>query len=134
MPQVTVQRIAEIIDAFAPFDTAEDYDNVGILAGDVALPRLGLSAADYSRLSDEVTDVLHCAATVNMLAGYDALKETNSLQQKSDAMNAALAAGEVDDISQVVIAGQKAEIALQLTMQVRNRALSAYQELMRMQV
>ena len=64
----------------------------------------------------------------------DALKETNSLQQKSDALNAALAAGEVDDISQVVIAGQKAEIALQLTMQVRNRALSAYQELMRMQV
>ena len=64
----------------------------------------------------------------------DALKETNSLQQKSDAMNAALAVGEVDDISQVVIAGQKAEIALQLTMQVRNRALSAYQELMRMQV
>ena len=49
-------------------------------------------------------------------------------------MNAALAAGEVEDISQVVIAGQKAEIALQLTMQVRNRALSAYQELMRMQV
>ena len=64
----------------------------------------------------------------------DTLKETNTLQQKSDAMNAALAAGEVDDISQVVIAGQKAEIALQLTMQVRNRALSAYQELMRMQV
>ena len=64
----------------------------------------------------------------------DALKETNSLQNKADAMNAALAAGEVDDISQVVIAGQKAEIALQLTMQVRNRALSAYQELMRMQV
>ena len=64
----------------------------------------------------------------------DALKQTNNLQKKSDAMNAALAAGEVDDISQVVIAGQKAEIALQLTMQVRNRALSAYQELMRMQV
>ena len=64
----------------------------------------------------------------------DALKETNTLQQKSAAMNAALAAGEVDDISQVVIAGQKAEIALQLTMQVRNRVLSAYQELMRMQV
>ena len=64
----------------------------------------------------------------------DALKETNTLQKKSDAMNAALAAGEVDDISQVVIAGQKAEIALQLTMQVRNRAISAYQELMRMQV
>ena len=64
----------------------------------------------------------------------DALSETNNLQHKADAMNAALAAGEVDDISQVVIAGQKAEIALQLTVQVRNKALSAYQELMRMQV
>ncbi len=64
----------------------------------------------------------------------DALKETNSLQKKSEALNAAMAAGEVEDISQVVIAGQKAELALQLTMQVRNKALSAYQELMRMQV
>ena len=42
--------------------------------------------------------------------------------------------GEIEDISQVVIAGQKAELALQLTLQVRNRAVSAYQELMRMQV
>ena len=64
----------------------------------------------------------------------DALKKTNALQQHSDAMNAALAAGEVDGISQVVIAAQKAELSLQLTMQVRNKALSAYQELMRMQV
>ena len=73
---------------------------------------------------------------VNSFGQYlvNALKEVNTLQKKSDAMNAALAAGEVDDISQVVIAGQKAEIALQLTMQVRNKALSAYQELMRMQV
>ena len=64
----------------------------------------------------------------------DALKETNELQNKSDALNAALAAGQVDDISQVVIASQKADIALQLTLQVRNKAVAAYQELMRMQV
>ena len=64
----------------------------------------------------------------------DALKKTNALQHQSEAMDAALAAGEVDDISQVVIAAQKAELSLQLTMQVRNQALSASQELMRMQV
>lgn len=64
----------------------------------------------------------------------DALKQTNELQKKADVMDAALAAGEVDDISQVVIAAQKAELALHLTMQVRNKAISAYQELMRMQV
>ncbi|MBR1398226.1 MAG: flagellar hook-basal body complex protein FliE [Selenomonadaceae bacterium] len=64
----------------------------------------------------------------------DALKATNDLQLQSDAMNAALAAGRVEDISQVMVASQKAEIAMQLTLQLRNRAVSAYQEIMRMQV
>ncbi|MBQ3753963.1 MAG: thioester reductase domain-containing protein [Prevotella sp.] len=70
--------LERVTDSFRRFGfSTQSLQGVGILAGDVALPRLGLSAADYSRLSDEVTDVLHCAATVNMLAGYDALKETN---------------------------------------------------------
>ena len=64
----------------------------------------------------------------------DALKETNELQLESDALNTALATGRIEDISQVVVAAQKAEIALQLTLQLRNRATSAYQEIMRMQV
>ena len=64
----------------------------------------------------------------------DALKATNELQLHSDAMNAALAAGRIEDLSQVMVAAQKAEIALQLTLQLRNRATSAYQEIMRMQV
>ena len=64
----------------------------------------------------------------------DAIKKTNDLQLRSEAMDAALAAGEVEDISQVVIAAQKAEISLQLATQVRNKVLSAAQELMRMQV
>ena len=63
-----------------------------------------------------------------------ALKKTNELQLDSDKQNALLAAGRIDDVSQVVIASQKADIALQLTLQLRNRALSAYQEIMRMQV
>lgn len=64
----------------------------------------------------------------------DELKKTNELQLESDKLNAALAAGRVEDISQVVVASQKADLALQLTLQLRNRATSAYQELMRMQV
>ena len=62
------------------------------------------------------------------------LKKTNELELESTKMNAALAAGRIEDVSQVVVAGQKAEIALQLTLQLRNRATSAYQEIMRMQV
>jgi flagellar hook-basal body complex protein FliE len=64
----------------------------------------------------------------------DALGDVNKLQLNSDKMKAALAAGQVEDISSVVIASQKADIALQLTLQLRNRAISAYQELARMQV
>ena len=63
-----------------------------------------------------------------------ALKEVNALQNESDRQNALLAAGRVEDISQVVVASQKAELALQLTLQLRNRATQAYQEIMRMQV
>ena len=64
----------------------------------------------------------------------DALQKTNALQQDAAKLNAALAAGKIDDVSQVVVASEKADIALQLTLQVRNRAVDAYQEIMRMQV
>ena len=64
----------------------------------------------------------------------DALAEVNQLQLNADEQTNLLAAGEVSDVSQVVVAGQKAEIALQLTLQLRNRAVAAYQEIMRMQV
>ncbi|SDP23184.1 flagellar hook-basal body complex protein FliE [Selenomonas ruminantium] len=64
----------------------------------------------------------------------DALKKTNGLQLESERQNALLAAGRIEDVSQVVIAAKKAEIALQLTLQLRNKAVTAYQEIMRMQV
>ena len=64
----------------------------------------------------------------------DALKATTDLQIHSEQMNLAMAAGRIEDISQVMVASQKAEIAIQLALQLRNRAVSAYQEVMRMQV
>ena len=64
----------------------------------------------------------------------DALSEVNHLQLASEEQTKLLAAGEVQDVSQVIVAGQKADIALQLTLQMRNRAVAAYQEIMRMQV
>ena len=64
----------------------------------------------------------------------DSLKKVNELELESERLNAALAAGRIEDVSQVVVASQKAELALQLTLQLRNRATAAYQEIMRMQV
>ena len=53
---------------------------------------------------------------------------------KISCLGAKLAAGELEDISQAVVASEKADIALQLTLQVRNKVVDAYQEIMRMQV
>jgi flagellar hook-basal body complex protein FliE len=64
----------------------------------------------------------------------DALSEVNSLQQNAAKASFDLAAGKLQDISQVTIAAEKATIAMQLTMQVRNKVIDAYQEVMRMQV
>ena len=64
----------------------------------------------------------------------DSLKKVNELELESERLNEALATGRIEDVSQVVVAAQKAEIALQLTLQLRNRATAAYQEVMRMQV
>ena len=64
----------------------------------------------------------------------DSLKEVNTLKKQSEVANMKLAAGQVEDISEVVIAGEKASIAVQITMQVRNKMVEAYQEIMRMQV
>ena len=64
----------------------------------------------------------------------DALGNVNDLQQKANQASMDLATGKIEDISQVVIAAEKAAVALQLTIQVRNKMLESYQEMMRMQV
>ena len=64
----------------------------------------------------------------------DALNDVNDLQQKASHTSVDLATGKIEDISQVVIAAEKAAVALQLTIQVRNKMLESYQEMMRMQV
>jgi flagellar hook-basal body complex protein FliE len=64
----------------------------------------------------------------------NALQDVNKLQLDANAANTKLAAGKVEDIAPVVIATEKASIALQLTVQVRNKIVDAYNEVMRMQV
>jgi flagellar hook-basal body complex protein FliE len=45
-----------------------------------------------------------------------------------------LATGRTDNVADVMLASEKADIALRLMMQVRNKMIDAYQEVMRMQV
>lgn len=63
-----------------------------------------------------------------------ALQKVSDLQNESDQLNEAFALGKTDNISQVMIATEKAEMAMQFTVQVRNKILDAYNEIMRMPV
>lgn len=58
----------------------------------------------------------------------------NEMQLHSAEMARQFAAGETDDLIRVVTASEEASVALQLAVQVRNKVIEAYQEIMRMQV
>ena len=61
--------------------------------------------------------------------------EVNSLQQTAGKMRDAFSAGDPSvDVTEVMVALQKAGVAFQAMTEVRNRLVSAYQEIMSMQV
>ncbi|HHW56542.1 MAG TPA: flagellar hook-basal body complex protein FliE [Clostridia bacterium] len=62
----------------------------------------------------------------------EALNKVNDLQLTAIQNDQKLVTGEIDDINQVMIDAAKADIALQLTIQIKNKLLEAYQEIMRM--
>jgi flagellar hook-basal body complex protein FliE len=68
----------------------------------------------------------------NML--MDALKEVNKSQGESREMQNQLMAGQPVDVDDLMITMERASINMQLTMQVRNKVLEAYQEIMRTQI
>jgi flagellar hook-basal body complex protein FliE len=64
----------------------------------------------------------------------DAISTANQLQRQSDQEIQKLMAGETQDLHTTLIAVQKADLSFQTMMQVRNKIIQAYQEIMRMQV
>lgn len=78
-------------------------------------------------------------ATIGKPQGFtsalqDALKTVNGLQQESNAAATAFERGETTDIAAVMLAKQKASVGFETTLQVRNKLLSAYKEIMSMPV
>lgn len=63
-----------------------------------------------------------------------AIKEVNNLQQVADQTAVKLATGDVEDVHKAMLAMNKAKLAFDFTLQVRNKVVDAYQEIMRMQV
>lgn len=64
----------------------------------------------------------------------ETIEEVNLLQKTADNMSVDFALGRIDNVADVMVAQEKASIALQYTVQLRNKLLDAYNEIMRIQV
>jgi len=64
----------------------------------------------------------------------DAIDQVNQLQLEADRQAENLALGRADNIHEAVIALEKANLALQFTIQVTKKALEAYNDILHMQI
>ncbi|SKC74461.1 flagellar hook-basal body complex protein FliE [Maledivibacter halophilus] len=64
----------------------------------------------------------------------DSIEKLNTYESDANELGIKLVAGEVDNVHEVMIASQKAEIALQFGIEIKNKVMDAYKEIMRMQV
>jgi len=64
----------------------------------------------------------------------DALNDVNKAQVESNEQIQGMLSGDIQDVHTAMIAVQKADLSFQMMMQVRNKLIDAYQEIMRMQV
>lgn len=64
----------------------------------------------------------------------DALGQVDALQKNAEVASLQLATGQVDDLSSVMVAIEKASLSLSLTVAARDKVLDAYNQVMRMQI
>jgi len=65
-------------------------------------------------------------------AAINLIEDTNQLELEADQKSLEFAMGKNVNIEDVLIAQEKANILLQFTIQVRNKAIESYKEIMRM--
>jgi flagellar hook-basal body complex protein FliE len=75
----------------------------------------------------------------NAISGFgkaltNAIEGLNQTQNDADDKSVQLAAGEPIDLHEVMLARETASLDFQLALQVRNKLVEAYQDVMRMQV
>ena len=62
------------------------------------------------------------------------LKDVNNVITEAGDTVGKMVSGELTDIHQVMIAAEKASVGLELVVEIRNKLLESYREIMRMQI
>jgi flagellar hook-basal body complex protein FliE len=106
----------------------------------MSIPSIG--AVGFTPLSAPTIDAASRATEVADKAGgaefghlvVDGIDRLNAVQQTSDGLAVKAATGDLDAIHRYTIAATEAQVTTQLTVAVRNKALEAFNEIMRMPV
>jgi flagellar hook-basal body complex protein FliE len=110
-----VDRVMALRSQILQRNEALQRANAGNLAGGVA----GVQPAGPASFADSLTS---------------ALNSVNESQNKASDISAAYERGETIDIAKVMLARQEASVSFEATLQVRNKLLSAYKDIMSMPV
>lgn len=97
--------------------------NLGVTGLSNPIPAAGAKTAGTTSVTEGFTQIFG-----------DAISKVNDLQKQADVAIGKLATGESKGLHEVMIAMEKSSISFQFLTQVRNKALDAYHEIMRMQV
>ena len=96
---------------------------------------LRINTDSLKSLTDRLTEQSQKKGTVpfgDILKGF--MNEVNDLQINMDKKIEQFAAGQTKDVHEVMIAVEEADVAFQLMMEIRNKLLKAFEEVMRMTV
>lgn len=104
----------------------------------MSIQPVGQLFAEAEAVSDEVDkkDDLSVQKAADSFSSImqKAIADVQKLEDDSKTLASDLVLDKNTDLHKVMIAGEKASIALQFMVKVRNKAIDAYQEVMRMQV
>ena len=64
----------------------------------------------------------------------EAINEVNDLQKNREEMVDGMVSGQATEVHDVMIAAKESQMAFELLLEIRNKLLESYQEVMRMQV
>src|SRR5580698_170647 len=102
---------------------------------------MSILPASHLSFVNDLKEMTKCTAGAGEAEGTSfssylgkSLADVNRLLATADEKQTELAVGKTENLHDAMISVEKAETALKLMVQVRNKALDAYHEIMRMQV
>ena len=96
------------------------------VSNDLIAKRAAEKTASNINRTQNFSDVFHSALSM--------IDDTNQLQMDAETAKLEFAMGESQNTHDLVIAQQKAAIALQYTVAVKNEIIDAYKQIMQMQI